>query len=370
MLQDLSIDLHAKVIELKFLTNLVTTIDQKIDAFHKLGELFKDISDESKDSLYQEWIEKFNKKIVSAYQYNNWFTKDYILLSFKNWSKELVDKNLSFWINKYEKKDCSNKTIAIIMAGNLPIVGFHDFICATILNYNCLIKMSSEDKIILPIIIDFLDFLNPGFKNKIEFTDKPIKNFDGVIATGSNSSFKYFEYYFKKYPKLLRKTRHSIAVLDGNESEIDLENLGKDIFNYFGMGCRSISKILVPKNYNFDLLFNALFKFKEVINHNKYANNYDYNKTVYLMSNQKFIENGFLILKEDNKLGSPIGCLFYQFYENSNDLNSYITNYKDSLQCVVSNLKINSFTCFGESQSPKIDDYADNIDTLDFLLKI
>ena len=210
----------------------------------------------------------------------------------------------------------------------------------------------------------------PGIKNKVEFTTNPIKDFSGVIATGSNSSFKYFEYYFGNYPNVLRKTRHSIAVLDSNESEEDLKNLGNDIFNYFGMGCRSVSKLLVPKGYDFDLLFNALFKFKDIINHNKYVNNYDYNKAVYLMSEQKFIENGFVILKEDEKLGSPIGCLFFEYYENSKDLNTYISNIKDSLQCVVSNLNIPNSTSFGSSQKPKIDDYADNINTLDFLLKI
>ena len=151
---------------------------------------------------------------------------------------------------------------------------------------------------------------------------------------------------------------------------MDLKKLGNDIFTYFGMGCRSVSKLLVPKGYDFDLLFNALFDFKEIINHNKYVNNYDYNKAVYLMSEQKFIENGFIILKEDEKLGSPIGCLFFEYYENPKDLNAYISDIKDSLQCVVSNLNILNSTSFGSSQSPKIDDYADNINTLDFLLKI
>lgn len=256
------------------------------------------------------------------------------------------------------------------MAGNLPLVGFHDLLCGLIMNFHCIVKLSSDDKILIPFIVEYLDSIVPGIKNQVKFTTNPIKDFNGVIATGSNNSFKYFEYYFGNYPNLLRKTRHSIAILDGKETEMDLKKLGNDIFTYFGMGCRSVSKLLVPKGYDFDLLFNALFDFKEIINHNKYVNNYDYNKAVYLMSEQKFIENGFIILKEDEKLGSPIGCLFFEYYENPKDLNAYISDIKDSLQCVVSNLNILNSTSFGSSQRPKIDDYADNTNTLDFLLKI
>jgi hypothetical protein len=256
------------------------------------------------------------------------------------------------------------------MAGNIPLVGFHDFICAKILNYKCLIKMSSDDKILLPVVIDFLDFILPGFKKNIEFTNKPLKKFDGVIATGSNSSFKYFEYYFKKYPKILRKTRHSIAVLDGNESKENLIDLGNDIFNYFGMGCRSVSKIFVPKNYNFDLLFESLFEFKEVIKNNRYANNYDYNKAVYLMGEKKITENGFLILKKDKNLGSPIACLFYDTYNSIKEIEKYIDNNSEYLQCIVSNFKLSNSIPLGSSQKPKIYDYADKIDTLNFLLKM
>ena len=348
----------------------MTTIDQRIEAFHKLGEFFYDISTKKENSKYKKWITVFNQKINEAYQYNKWFTTENCLLSFKNWSKELTTLKLSKWLNNYELKNCSKKTIVIIMAGNIPLVGFHDFICAKILNYKCLIKMSSDDKILLPIVIDFLDFILPGFKKNIEFTNKPLKKFDGVIATGSNSSFKYFEYYFKKYPKILRKTRHSIAVLDGNESKENLIDLGNDIFNYFGMGCRSVSKIFVPKNYNFDLLFESLFEFKEVIKNNRYANNYDYNKAVYLMGEKKITENGFLILKKDKNLGSPIACLFYDTYNSIKEIEKYIDNNSESLQCIVSNFKLSNSIPLGSSQKPKIYDYADKIDTLNFLLKM
>jgi hypothetical protein len=348
----------------------VSTLYNRIKAFEKLGILFSNNISKNSSKELTHWSSELNKAIDTSYKYNTWFTEDSVKQALNEWSKQLNYSNIKQWTDQYQLTDKSDKKIAIIMAGNLPLVGFHDLLCGLILNFNCIVKLSSDDKILIPFIIEFLDSVLPGIKNKVEFTTNPIKDFSGVIATGSNSSFKYFEYYFGSYPNVLRKTRHSIAVLDGNESVEDLKNLGNDIFTYFGMGCRSVSKLLVPKGYDFDLLFNALFKFKDIINHNKYVNNYDYNKAVYLMSEQKFIENGFVILKEDEKLGSPIGCLFFEYYENSKDLNTYISNIKDSLQCVVSNLNIPNSTSFGSSQKPNIDDYADNINTLDFLLKI
>ena len=348
----------------------MSTLYNRIKAFEKLGILFNNNISKNSSKELTHWSSELNKAIDTSYKYNTWFTEDSVKQALNEWSKQLNYSNIKQWTDQYQLTDKSDKKIAIIMAGNLPLVGFHDLLCGLILNFNCIVKLSSDDKILIPFIIEFLDSVLPGIKNKVEFTTNPIKDFSGVIATGSNSSFKYFEYYFGSYPNVLRKTRHSIAVLDGNESVEDLKNLGNDIFTYFGMGCRSVSKLLVPKGYDFDLLFNALFKFKDIINHNKYVNNYDYNKAVYLMSEQKFIENGFVILKEDEKLGSPIGCLFFEYYENSKDLNTYISNIKDSLQCVVSNLNIPNSTSFGSSQKPNIDDYADNINTLDFLLKI
>lgn len=348
----------------------MSTLYNRIKAFEKLGILFSNKFTENSSKESEYWTSELDKAIDLAYKYNTWFTEDSVKKALNEWSKQLNYNSLKNWTDQYKIEDKSEKKIAIIMAGNLPLVGFHDLLCGLIMNFHCIVKLSSDDKILIPFIVEYLDSIVPGIKNQVKFTTNPIKDFNGVIATGSNNSFKYFEYYFGNYPNLLRKTRHSIAVLDGKETEMDLKKLGNDIFTYFGMGCRSVSKLLVPKGYDFDLLFNALFDFKEIINHNKYVNNYDYNKAVYLMSEQKFIENGFIILKEDEKLGSPIGCLFFEYYENPKDLNAYISDIKDSLQCVVSNLNILNSTSFGSSQSPKIDDYADNTNTLDFLLKI
>ena len=343
-------------------------LKERIKSFHDLGILFQENFSNKKIKTFPKWDLILNQKLEQANLYNSWFTPSNLKLSLKNWGNILKKKILENWLSNYKFKTRNDKTIAIIMAGNIPIVGFHDLVCSMLLNFKCLIKLSSDDKILIPFIVDFLGFRNPNFKSRITFQVNALKNFDAVIATGSDNSHKYFEFYFKNYPNLLRKTRHSIAVLDGHETEKDLSLLSNDIFNYFGLGCRSVSKVFIPEGYNLDLIFNACYKHKNVINHDKYANNFDYNKAVYLMSKEKFIENGFIILKEDSKLGSPVGCLYYQYYNDIKDVYKIIEEDKEKIQCVVINDKNN--VAFGSTQCPKLDDYADNIDTLDFLLKI
>jgi len=297
---------------------LTLDFKERIKAFSELGTLFKENIDKKENKKFPKWDLLLEETIIKSKSYNSWFTIDNLKLSLKNWSDSLQENN----------------------------------------------------KFIIPFIVKFLESRNKKLNNKVVFESEKLKNFDGVIATGNNNSHRYFEYYFSKYPNLLRKTRHSIAVLDGNESDEDLSNLSNDIFNYFGLGCRSVSKVFLPRSYDLDLLFNAFFKHKEIINHNKYVNNFDYNKAVYLMSKEKFIENGFLILKEETKLGSPIGCLFYEFYDDKKDIIKLMQNNSDSIQCVASNMDLKTNIQFGQTQCPTIGDYADNNDTIKFLLKI
>ena len=343
---------------------------ERIKAFSELGTLFKENIDKKENKNFPKWDLLLEDTLIESKTYNSWFTIDNLKLSLKNWSKSLEETIISDWLFRYNVVDKSSKKIAIIMAGNIPVVGFHDLLCSLLLNFDCLVKLSSDDKLLIPFIVKFLESRNKKFKNKVIFENEKFKNFDAVIATGNNNSHRYFDYYFSKYPNLLRKTRHSIAVLDGNESDNDLTGLSNDVFNYFGLGCRSVSKVFLPRGYDLDILFNAFFSFKEIINHNKYVNNFDYNKAVYLMSKEKFIENGFLILKEETKLGSPIGCLFYEFYDNKEDINKLILKNSDSIQCVASNLNLKTNIQFGQTQCPNISDYADNNDTIKFLLKI
>ena len=343
---------------------------ERLIAFSELGTLFKENVDKKENKKFPEWDTVLEKTLIESHSYNSWFTIDNLKLSLKNWSNSLQENIISDWLSKYNIEDKSSKKIAIIMAGNIPAVGFHDLLCSLLLNFDCIVKLSSEDKLLIPFIVKFLESRNEKLKNKVTFESDKLKDFDGVIATGNNNSHRYFDYYFSKYPNLLRKTRHSIAVLDGKESDKDLSDLSNDIFNYFGLGCRSVSKVFIPYGYDLDLLFNAFFRHKEVVNHNKYVNNFDYNKAVYLMSKEKFIENGFIILKEESKLGSPIGCLFYEFYNDKKEITKLINNNSDSIQCVVSNINFNTNIKFGQTQCPNINDYADNNDTIKFLLKI
>jgi len=343
---------------------------ERLIAFSELGTLFKENVDKKENKKFPEWDTVLEKTLIESHSYNSWFTIDNLKLSLKNWSNSLQENIISDWLSKYNIEDKSSKKIAIIMAGNIPAVGFHDLLCSLLLNFDCIVKLSSEDKLLIPFIVKFLESRNEKLKNKVTFESEKLKDFDGVIATGNNNSHRYFDYYFSKYPNLLRKTRHSIAVLDGKESDKDLSDLSNDIFNYFGLGCRSVSKVFIPYGYDLDLLFNAFFRHKEVVNHNKYVNNFDYNKAVYLMSKEKFIENGFIILKEESKLGSPIGCLFYEFYNDKKEITKLINNNSDSIQCVVSNINFNTNIKFGQTQCPNISDYADNNDTIKFLLKI
>ena len=348
----------------------MSNFKERLIAFSELGTLFKENVDKKENKKFPEWDTVLEKTLIESHSYNSWFTIDNLKLSLKNWSNSLQENIISDWLSKYNIEDKSSKKIAIIMAGNIPAVGFHDLLCSLLLNFDCIVKLSSEDKLLIPFIVKFLESRNEKLKNKVTFESEKLKDFDGVIATGNNNSHRYFDYYFSKYPNLLRKTRHSIAVLDGKESDNDLSDLSNDIFNYFGLGCRSVSKVFIPYGYDLDLLFNAFFRHKEVVNHNKYVNNFDYNKAVYLMSKEKFIENGFIILKEESKLGSPIGCLFYEFYNDKKEITKLINNNSDSIQCVVSNINFNTNIKFGQTQCPNISEYADNNDTIKFLLKI
>jgi hypothetical protein len=351
-------------------------LEQRIEAFIKLGEFFKQFSnskiEKTDDSEFNTlFFEAFKMQIERAQEFNGWFTKNNVLLAFESWSEALSAENLYKWTSKYTFNETKKQqTIAIIMAGNIPLVGFHDFLSVLISGNKALVKLSSNDKHFLPLIAKFLEHYNPSFKNSITFTQEKLENFDAVIATGSNNTARYFEHYFGKYPNIIRKNRNSVAILTGNETQEELEGLGEDIFQYFGLGCRSISKIFVPENYNFDILFNALYKFNDIINYKKYENNYDYNKAVYLMSLFKILENGFVMLKEDTSYSSPIATVFYEYYSNFNTLLKRLEAESEQIQCIACNENVVDFVKLGKTQQPKLWNYADNVDTIEFLLKL
>ncbi len=346
-------------------------LQKRIEAFSNLGNFLRQFSREKIEQnttvLHNElFFDAFKLQIKRAQETNGWFTNDNVLHATENLSKLLIKIDLNNWTSSYSLNDSKPKTIAIIMAGNIPLVGFHDFLSVLLSGHKVLVKQSSNDKQFLPLLAAYLEQVEPQFKGLIQFTEEKLTNFDATIATGSNNTARYFEYYFGKYPNIIRKNRNTVAVLTGDETLDDLTNLGEDIFRYFGLGCRSVSKLFVPKGYNFDQLFEAVYPFNEIINYTKYHNNYDYNKTVYLMSEFKLLENGFLMLKEDHNYSSPIATLFYEYYTDLNELEEKLKNDSEFIQCIVSNTLKNAIP-FGQTQQPSLTDYADGVDTLAFL---
>lgn len=350
----------------------MSNLIQRIAAFSELGSFLSQFTTsgiEKKENILHNdlFFETFKMQVERAKELNAWFTLDNVLFSCEGWSKSLCNEKLTAFVNTIDYKTNTPKTIAIIMAGNIPLVGFHDFLSVLLLGNSALIKQSSNDKHFLPILAHYLEHIEPTFKGRITFTEQKLEKFDAVIATGSNNTARYFDYYFGKYPSIIRKNRNSIAILTGNETSEELNGLADDIFKYFGLGCRSVSKLFVPENYNFDKLFKAVYKYKDIINNAKYANNYDYNKAVYLMSLFDLLENGFLMLKEDTHYASPIASLFYEYYTDTNSLKEQINVDKEQIQCVVAKGFVEDEIAFGQTQSPSLLDFADGVNTLEFL---
>lgn len=302
-------------------------------------------------------------------QHNPWFTEESSLYALTYWADALSEDVLEQWLSAYAAPANHPRIVALIMAGNIPLVGFHDLISVLLTGHNALVKSATKDTLLLKYMVDLLTGFNPELKNRIRFTNGKLDTFDTVIATGSTNTSRYFEYYFSNKPHIIRKNRHGVAVLSGRETPAELGGLAEDVFRYFGMGCRSVSKLYVPKGYDFDPLFNAFYPFKYLIDHQKYGNNYDYNKAVYLMSGSPMLDNGFLLLKEDPGLGSPIGTLFYESYENHDAVTQRLQAIEEEIQCIVAGSGFPGGIPFGSSQQPGLGTYADGVDTVDFLLK-
>lgn len=318
------------------------------------------------DLFFQEFIQL----IENQKHYNGWFLESEVFHAIQSWANALTSENLNQWLGAYPITESEPKTVGLILAGNIPLVGFHDFLCVLITGHKALIKTSSNDKHLLPFIAKYLIAACPELQDSITFTQERLSGYDAVIATGSNNTARYFEYYFKDKPSIIRKNRNSVAILTGEETLEQLIALGKDIFTYFGLGCRSISKIYVPQGYNFENFFKAMYTYHEIINNQKYINNYDYNKAVFLMSNYLVLDNGFLVLKEDTSYASPIACLFYEQYDNLDQVFKQLNEDFDKIQCIVSNNLQKEHISFGQTQNPQLWNYADNVDTIEFLIKL
>ena len=306
-------------------------------------------------------------------QYNAWFTPESVLKAIQSIGKMLNRDDLTEWLERYELiENKPAKRIGLILAGNIPMVGFHDVLCVLVSGNNALIKSSSQDARLIKYVLQLLVNIDNSYETKFSFVER-LENFDAVIATGSNNTSRYFEYYFGKVPYIIRKNRSSVAVLNGDETAGQLFEFGRDIFDYYGLGCRNVSKVFVPKGYRFDFFFESIESYQPIINHHKYNNNYDYNKSIYLVNREMHFDNGFLLLKEDEKLASPLAVLFYEYYNELETVQEQLKGQSENIQCIVtdSSLKANNQVVdFGKSQQPALWDYADNADTMAFLISL
>lgn len=314
------------------------------------------------ESEYQ----KFNALIESVHQHNGWFTAASVREALAAWGRSLTEANLEAWLDRYDlTSDGPPATVAVIGAGNIPFVVLHDLICVVLSGHRALVKYASDDNLLVPSLLALVEGLG-GAQGLVKEAGPTLEAFDAVIATGSNNSARYFEYYFGKYPHIIRKHRNSLAVLDGSETTEELYQLGNDIFGHFGLGCRNVTQLWVPDGFALDRFFEAVYPFHDIISHNKYANNYDYNKAVWLLNREPLLDNGFLLLRENRSLAAPTASLHWHRYHATGEVDAFLSESSEHIQCVAGHGHIP----FGRLQSPALWDYADGTDTLAFLSRL
>jgi hypothetical protein len=338
-------------------------LKERIESFSLLGEILRNLIAGKKNKFSGQFSELINNQ----HQLNEWFTLENVRNSVDAIASVLTYENLTNWTSAYPglKINYDPVKVGVIMAGNLPLVGFHDYISVLISGNNLLAKTSSKDSGLILFVHKILCDINKGFKDKVKFTDGTITGFDVVIATGSNNSARYFEYYFGKYPNIIRKNRNSIAIIEGDETDAELKALGSDIFSYFGLGCRNVSKVYIPEGYNIAVMTNQWEGFSDIIQNTKYANNYDFNKAVYIVNKENFFDTGYLLLVEDKRLYSPVAVLYYEYYKLHGEADRQAEMLKENIQCIIGK----NYIPFGKGQYPELWDYSDGIDTIQFLLK-
>jgi hypothetical protein len=347
--------------------------EERIRAFAGLGKFLRRFSEGTEPSSDPEkrMFGDLTELVSTVHIHNQWFSENNVKNALKAIGENLDEQKLDEFIAPYRSKLDTKKPlrVGVIMAGNIPMVGFHDMLCVLLSGNRFVGKLSSDDKLLLPFVAKLLIMTEPRFNDCIEFTEDRLRNIEAVIATGSNNSARYFEYYFGKYPNIIRQNRNSVAVLTGSESIAELRALGEDVFMYYGLGCRNVSKLFVPRGYKFDTFYSSIIDFASLVQNNKYMNNYEYNRTVYLMSSDKsLLDNNFLLLKEDVNYSSPVGVLYYEYYDDINALNERLQKDQSQIQCIVSgSTAIDNALPFGTAQCPGLSDFADGVDTMEFL---
>ncbi|HEU4471997.1 MAG TPA: acyl-CoA reductase [Flavisolibacter sp.] len=302
-----------------------------------------------------------------AFAENNWFIPEFVDLAASNIAQQyLQPAQLDLLASRYQvpAENSQPKKVGIVMAGNIPLVGFHDLLCVFLAGHHAMVKPSSKDEVLVRHLADQMTKWDEEVSACLTVSEM-IRNCDAYIATGSNNSSRYFEYYFRKYPSIIRRNRTSVALLRGDETPAELDRLADDVYQYFGLGCRNVTKIFVPEHYDFVPLLEAFRKYDYLANHHKYKNNYDYNLAVHILNNQFYMSNGSILLVENESPFSPIAQLHYQYYKDLDDAEASLQN-NENIQCVVSA----SHTSFGQAQVPEVCDFADGTDTMAFLMKL
>jgi hypothetical protein len=333
-------------------------------AFIRLGEVLGSISENPQES---DWAAAFNR----AEAENRWFTQENIAIALRGIAFMLQDEKIEKWLSAYsDLPEKGDKRVGLIMAGNIPLVGFHDLLCVLASGNTAVVKLSSQDEILPKKLLETIAEISPELAERIELSDGKLEGFTHVIATGSDNSARYFEYYFGKYPNIIRKNRNSIAIINGDESLDELRALGKDIFRYFGLGCRNVSKVYLSDKVDPRTFLATLEDWNPIRTHNKYFNNYEYHKAIFLVEKMAHLDNGFLLLREEASLGCPVGVLHFQTYGTLDQMKAEVKIHEDKIQCVVASDKLGfeNSVPFGKAQSPELWDYADGVDTMAFLL--
>ncbi len=335
------------------------TLKERIEAFSKLKLAIENLTGIERESLYTQ-----------AAQGNPWFTSANTEQALNGITQFLSKEVLTSWTDRYSLSTTPSKKIGVAMAGNIPLVGFHDLLCVLLSGHTLSAKLSSQDSVLMTYLSNLLKKIEPRFIDKIFFEER-LNNIDAVIATGSDNTSRYFEYYFRAIPHIIRKNRSSCAVIMGEEPNDELAKLGTDVFSYFGLGCRNVSKIFVPEGYDASLLLKPWEYCKGVVNHHKYANNYDYQKCLLLMNQNLFYDGGFVLLVENNALVSPISVVYYEYYKDLEDLKNKLQPQEEKIQCITSASGWYPTSIpFGKAQLPDVWDYADRVDTMKFLAEL
>jgi len=343
---------------------MITTKNQ-ISGLCKLGTYIQRFLEKKPDN-FDENDAVFQDVLLKSKTENQWFTLENQKFALKNWADLLNEENITNWLKNYEVAK-NPKRVGLVLAGNIPMVGFHDVISVVLSGNFPVIKLSSKDRLLLPFLLKKWNDFSEG-NVSYEFVEK-LESFDAVIATGSNNTARYLEFYFKDSLNIIRKNRTSVAVLKGDETDEELRKLAEDIFRYFGLGCRNVTRLFIPEDFILDRLFENFLSFQDIINHHQYANNYDYNRAIYLLNQEKFWDNNFVMLKEDEGLFSPLSVLNFSRYENIDEVKNFLQENEQNIQCVVAkrDLDIPDSVDFGEAQNPGLDTYADHVDTMRFL---